>query len=64
MYGYHMPLGGLMGFLILVVFIIVIYRIFKGNPEENSAEKILNERYAKGEIEEEEFKRMKENLKS
>jgi len=63
MYGYHMPFGGLMGFLIAVVFIIVIYRLLKGAPPESSAKQILDERFAKGEISEEEYLSKKENLK-
>ncbi len=60
--------------IILIVFLVIRYlhRYNKrdsnhtNNPasEENTAMKILNERYARGEISEEEYKQKKSNLQS
>jgi putative membrane protein len=36
---------------------------FAGQDDQSGAKKILDERYAKGEISEEEYKKMRENLK-
>jgi len=65
MYGHST--GGLMGLLILIVLIIVVYRLFKGEPDTNkekSARDILDERYAKGEIDADQYKEQKQNLES
>jgi len=58
--------------LIIVVAIFVLKKLLSGNRynssyvkrSSNRALEILKERYAKGEIEEEEFLRMKKNLES
>ncbi len=69
--------GGFYGLLIPILLvgliILALYMIFKKRPNEQerrpnqenptqSALEILNKRYAMGEINEEEFKRMKKNL--
>lgn len=46
----------------MAVYIIVNNKKENNNTRSNSALKILNERYAKGEIDEEEYKKIKENL--
>lgn len=62
--------------IIIGLIIFIIYKIFRKDPQEgsnqrlkedsknrtDSALKILNERYARGEVDEENYKRMKENL--
>jgi putative membrane protein len=59
--------------LLIVVIVFVIVRLARhrhfhfghmqaGDAQENSALKILNERYAKGEISDEEYKAKKANL--
>jgi putative membrane protein len=65
MYG-HFPVGSLQGLLIIIVLGIVVYRLMKGQPEKNSGKTprdILDERYAKGEIDAEEYQERKNNLK-
>ena len=68
MYGYHMPMGGLTGLLILVVIAIVVYRLIKGLPESGDrfsgkdARDILDERYASGEISREEYEQKKQDI--
>jgi putative membrane protein len=65
MYG-HFPVGSLQGLLIIIVLGIVVYRLMKGQPEKNSEKTprdILDERYAKGEIDAEEYQERKNNLK-
>ncbi len=64
--------GGFMMWIGLLLVIVVIYFLFKNSgmldqtgrkdPGKDALE-ILKERYAKGEISEEEFRRMKDNLK-
>lgn len=66
--------GWLIPLVLLVLIAIAVYMIFKNNKNEdqisqgentqsvNRALEILDERYAKGEIDEDEYKRMKRNL--
>ena len=73
---YHMyPLMGFgMGLLWLVVIIVIAYLIYRlvkdgkilspSRPAARSAEDILAERYAKGEITRDQYMQMKEDLKS
>ena len=77
-YGPNVPFGGpLFGWLIPIVLIglilLALYMIFrkssdtrpasKDHPRETqSALEILNERYARGELNDEEYQRMKKNL--
>lgn len=62
--GYHMPFGGLTGLLIIIVIGIVLYRVFtSGSSGRNSADEILDERYAKGELSEQEYRKMKEEIR-
>lgn len=69
MYGYHFPMGGLTGLMILVVIAIVVYRLIKGMPEGTerkqgkTAGEILDERYASGEIDKEEYEQKKQDLR-
>jgi len=66
MYG-HFPMSGLNGLLILIVLGIVAYRLLKGQPEQKSGKspkEILDERYAKGEIDAEEYQERKNNLEN
>jgi putative membrane protein len=71
--------GVLVSILIVCIFVRIIIRIvrgesyhchhhhrrdgFTGTDDASTARRILDERYAKGEINEEEYKRMRENLK-
>ena len=62
------PLMMLVGLAILVAFIMLIVRLAKGKGEkakshENTLQ-ILRERFARGEISEEEYARMKRNLQN
>jgi len=51
-------LGGMNGWVIFLLFVITVVYLFKNNKDENqdkSAKDILDERYAKGEIEKDEY---------
>ena len=76
-YGYHDGFYGGGGFfMMLLVLIIVLAAVFiivrtkkqgtisQFSQSDSSALKILNERFAKGEISEEEYKKMKETIGS
>ena len=63
MYGHNLPMGGITGLLILVVLGIVVYRLFRGDTQSKSASEVLDEKYVNGEISEEDYRRMKDNLK-
>lgn len=62
---------GFGGILMLLFWVVVIYLIVrgtgywtsKGPDSRHSAEDILKERYAKGDISKEEFERMKQDLR-
>lgn len=61
----HFPMGGLTGLLIVIVLAIVLFRLVKGQPDERksiSAREILDERYARGEIDAEEYHERKKHL--
>lgn len=70
MHGFDMSGWGFMmgfGWLWLLLIVVVLFYIInnKGNKnEEHSARDILDKRYANGEIDDEEYKRMKENLQN
>lgn len=74
MIGWHPFMGFGMGLLWLLVIIVIAYFIYKlikegrilapNRPAIISAEDILNERYAKGEITREQYLQMREDLKS
>jgi len=67
MYGFGSG-GVLMGLLIIVIIVVVAYFIFKRRGAFGSTStaetplEILKKRYAKGEISEEEYEKMKKNL--
>lgn len=59
------PYGGLMMVLVVaavVYFIVLAMRSSNKNSEKNSPLDILNQRYAKGEIDKETYTRMKEDI--
>lgn len=62
-YGWWMPLGGV---IFLVILIVGLYLVFTGSrterPRSVSAIEILKERYAKGEITEEQYQEMKKEI--
>lgn len=66
MHDYGMSLWGMgAGWLVPVVLIIlVVYFISTNKKDEPSAMDILDKRYASGEIDEEEYKRKKEQLRT
>ncbi len=52
------------GWIIPLLFVVAIFYLLNTKSEANeSAQDILNKKYAKGEIDEEEYKRKKEQLK-
>lgn len=65
---------GFGGIFMILFWVVIIYLIFRGTSywaqkgsgqsSSQSAEEILKERYAKGEISKEEFERMKQDLRS
>ncbi len=71
MYGFE-PLGGILWIIFLVIIIGVIIRLIRGpryrgmyhgwHEEKDEAVDILKERYAKGEINKEEFEQKKSDL--
>ncbi|MDP4091169.1 MAG: SHOCT domain-containing protein [Bacillota bacterium] len=70
-YGYGMmPWGGLLCFLVvaLLVVAVVIYKVIKEGRNNNrsasngNALEILKERYARGEIDEEQYTRMRDRI--
>lgn len=70
-YGYGMMGGGLWMLLELAVLVLLIYllvRIFSrpsggSEPKQDRALEILRERFARGEIDQESYERMKGNLR-
>ena len=65
MWGYHNEGFNMMGFgwIFLILVIVVLLYIFKGDKtDKKSAKDILDERYAKGDIDIEEYKERKKNL--
>lgn len=66
--GWGMGFGWIIGLIILIVFILIIVRSIKPDNENSnmptkSALDILNERYAKGEIDKNEYLSKKQDLK-
>ena len=74
MTGWHPFIGFGMGLLWLIVIIVIAYLVYKlikhekilapNRPVIKSAEDILAERYAKGELTREQYMQMKEDLKT
>jgi putative membrane protein len=62
-YGHCMGMGG--WWLIPIIMLIVLFYFFKENQKNNisSAQEILDKRYAKGEIDEEEYMERSNTLK-
>ncbi len=63
-----MPLMAALSVIVVLLFLYFIAGFFRGasryNSENSRAEEILKERYARGEITQEEFNRMMENIRS
>lgn len=68
-----MPLGGLFWLLLLVILIIIAIAIYKittsGRGNQNrtindSSIEILKQRYARGEIDEDQYKKMRDTIES
>ncbi|WP_410511303.1 SHOCT domain-containing protein [Paenibacillus sp. BR2-3] len=67
-YGYGMGIFGiLLNLLIIIGVVYVVIKLVKGEglvrASDSTPEKILAERYAKGEITDDEYKQMKERLR-
>jgi len=63
-YGMHSWGFGMgFGWIIPLLFIFALFYFINHNKDKESAEDILNRKYANGEIDEEEYKQKKENLK-
>lgn len=65
--GSRMLMGWIIPLIIIVIIAIAVYMIVNNKKEDkntrsNSALDILNERYAKGEIDEEEYSKKKKDL--
>lgn len=58
--GYHM-MGGF-SWIFLILLVIVLVYLFNNKSSKKSARDILDERYAKGEIDLEEYNERKKNL--
>jgi len=51
------------GWLFMVIYVIIRETEHRPSPQKESSEKILDERFAKGEITSEQYRQMKEELK-
>lgn len=64
-YGHCMGMGG--WWLILIIVLIILFYFLKENQKRDtssSAQEILDQRFAKGEIDEEEYKKRSNTLKN
>jgi len=63
-YGWWMPIGGLIFLILLIVGLYLVFSSYhkSGQISDTGAIEILKERYAKGEITEEQYQRMKKEL--
>lgn len=70
-YGYNMMQGGGFWFICLIVIIVVVYVIYKltrsgrnepRNYNNDDSLEIIKQRYAKGEIDEEQYKKIRDTL--
>jgi putative membrane protein len=63
-YGWWMPLGGLIFLILLIVGLYLLFSAYHRSEQISgtSAIEILKERYAKGEITEEQYQKMKKEL--
>ena len=62
-YGWYMGYGWLFQILIFLLFLLVLWWVLRGQQQE-SAHGILSKRFAKGEITEKEYRRLKKELDS
>lgn len=51
------------GWIVPILFIFILFYFINSNSNKESAQEILDRKYANGEIDEEEYKRKKEMLK-
>ncbi|MFW5851505.1 MAG: SHOCT domain-containing protein [Bacteroidota bacterium] len=65
-HGWGMGWTWIIGFILLIIVILLVYRLLQIHNQSNTHSKspldILKERYAKGEIDKEEFEERKKNL--
>ncbi|MBR9706574.1 SHOCT domain-containing protein [Candidatus Pacearchaeota archaeon] len=54
--------GWLFQLLILIAFILIVYWVLKGNKTKETAMDIVKKRYAKGEITDKEFLKLKKEI--
>ena len=62
--GWGMPFGGLFSLLLLILILVALYRALgtQGRRDRSDALNILEQRYAKGEIQREEYMEKKRDL--
>lgn len=68
-YGWGMGFVWIIGIIILLIILWLAFKIFRSNSEQSSISQktpldILKERYAKGEIDKEEFEQRKKDLEN
>ena len=68
-YGWGMGFGWIIGIIILLIILWLAFKVFRPNNEQSSISQktpldILKERYAKGEIDKEEFEQRKKDMEN
>lgn len=63
MYGFGMMFGWIIFFILIGIVVYALVQKNSDNKSEKNAQDILDERYAKGEIDEQEYKEKCKNLK-